>query len=323
MLFYLGVHRPAWLAEAGVPLFVSHSVLRGMKKLPRAIARWALDSGAYTEIVKHGGWRTSAREYAHAVARYRQEIGRMDWAAPQDWTCDEDSLAKTGRGVRFHQERTIESYLELKALGVPVIPVLQGHASYEYRDHVELYEQAGVRLSRLPIVGVGSLVKRQETLPTSLLLKGLAQDGLRIHAFGVKKKGLTLYADALASADSSAWSFEATKHPPLPGHAHAACSNCLEYALIWREEILDTIRRQGVRVENGEKSPAPSRASVRECEPCAAPPKRAAPRAGQKPVTTKERRVEAFRSSARSGAGGRIVTADEIVRAALRKAGLE
>ncbi|WP_409430254.1 hypothetical protein ACJEIK_21530 [Mycobacterium sp. SMC-16] len=26
---------------------------------------------------------------------------------------------------------------------------------------------------------------------------------------------------------------------PLPGHTHAACNNCLPYALAWRERVLD------------------------------------------------------------------------------------
>lgn len=36
--FYLGTHRPGWLATAGVPLFVSRRTLGPVKALPRAVA---------------------------------------------------------------------------------------------------------------------------------------------------------------------------------------------------------------------------------------------------------------------------------------------
>lgn len=253
MRFYLGVHRPAWLAEAGVPLFVSHQSLRTVQKLPRAGARWALDSGAYTEVSKHGGWRTGAREYARAVARYRQDIGKMDWAAPQDWTCDPASIQATGLSVEKHQELTTRSYLELRSLGVPVIPVLQGWSTGDFWRHQEAYERAGVHLSRLPVVGLGSIARRQGGIGVSGIVATLAADGVKLHGFGVKKQGLLHYGQKLASADSMAWSFEATKAPPLPGHSHASCSNCLEYALRWREEVIAVMRRAGVPVENGER----------------------------------------------------------------------
>lgn len=111
MRFFLGFHHPHQLAHAGVPLFVSHRRLVTMKTLPRAIAPWALDSGGFTELAMHGRWTVTAQDYARAVARYRDEIGSLDWAAPQDWMCEPVMLAKTGLTVDEHQRRTIASVL--------------------------------------------------------------------------------------------------------------------------------------------------------------------------------------------------------------------
>ena len=83
--FYLGTHQPAWLARLDVPLFVSHRRLRDRHRLPRTRAGWALDSGGFTALALHGGWRTTPAAYAAAVARYANEVGQLEWAAPQDW----------------------------------------------------------------------------------------------------------------------------------------------------------------------------------------------------------------------------------------------
>ena len=50
--------------------------------------------------------------------------------------------------------------------------------------------------------------------------------------------GLRRVRGLLASADSMAWSFDARRTDPLPGHTHKSCANCLEYALRWREHAL-------------------------------------------------------------------------------------
>ena len=46
-----------------MPLFVSHRRLAGRRTLPRAIAPWALDSGAFSELSLYGEWRTTAGQY--------------------------------------------------------------------------------------------------------------------------------------------------------------------------------------------------------------------------------------------------------------------
>ena len=98
-VFYLGTHQPNWLETAEVPLFVSHRRLAPRKTLPRALTGWALDSGAYTELLMYGRWTTSPRDYVEAARRYDDEIGSLEWAAPQDLTCEVDVLRRTGLSV--------------------------------------------------------------------------------------------------------------------------------------------------------------------------------------------------------------------------------
>jgi hypothetical protein len=239
MTFYLGAHHPDWLARAGVPLFVSRRSLEDRKTFPRAIAPWALDSGGFTELGTFGGWQVSPTDYVAEVRRYRDEIGLLDFAAPQDWMCEPIMLAKTGLTVADHQQRTIDNYLELRSLApdLPFIPVLQGWAVYDYWRHVEQYSDAGVDLASLPLVGVGTVCRRQNTTVASLIFHSLAADGLKLHGFGVKLTGLRDSLECLASSDSMAWSYHATKEPPIAGHTHKHCNNCLEFALDWRERV--------------------------------------------------------------------------------------
>lgn len=245
MRFFLGTHHPHWLRFAGVPLFVSRRALGRLKSLPRAAAPWALDSGGFTELSMHGAWSLTAREYVAEARHYRDEIGSLDWAAPQDWMCESRMLARTGLTVAEHQIRTIANYLELCALApdVPWAPVLQGWTSGDYQRHAEAYERAGVDLAALPLVGVGTVCRRQNTAGVGSLLAVLASDGLKLHAFGFKMRGLELSGAHLASADSLAWSYSARRNPPIAGHTHKNCANCLEYALDWRGDALRAIER--------------------------------------------------------------------------------
>jgi hypothetical protein len=242
--FYLGTHRPNWLGKTDIPLFISHRVLDGRKTFPRALGPWALDSGGFTEIDTYGRWVTTEPDYIQAVARYAREIGRLEWAAPMDWMCEPHMTARTGLTVREHQQRTVENYLRLRDHG-PFIPVLQGWEPGEYLACVDLYAQHGVDLTALPLVGVGSVCRRQSAHEIGWIFRTLAGQGIRCHGFGVKKAGLRRYGEHLASADSLAWSYEARRNPPMAGCAHGSCANCLGWALRWRDELLN----QGTQLE--------------------------------------------------------------------------
>lgn len=238
MHFYLGTHETSWLERLDVPLFVSHRRLAKRQRLPRARCGWALDSGGFTQLNDPPHRYTmSADEYVEAVERYADEIGHLDWAAPMDWMCEPFVIEKTGLSVREHQERTIASYLELRGRG-PFVPVLQGWTLADYERCIDLYADAGVDLAAEPIVGVGSVCRRQSTAEIGRIMHAICEAGISAHGFGVKKEGVARYGRYLASADSMAWSYRARRSWPLPGCSHKSCSNCPRFALRWRDELL-------------------------------------------------------------------------------------
>lgn len=247
-VLYIGSHEPSWLGRAGVPLFISHRRLSRLKRtLPKAIAPWALDSGGFSELALFGGWKTTPMEYVAAVARYDREIGKLDWAAGQDWMTEPDMLARTGKTVQEHQRLTVDNYVELCTLwdafsdaSCPILPTVQGYTTDQYLDCLKMYADAGVDLASVPLVGVGSVCRRQHTDDIRAVFEAIleAEPGLPLHGYGVKNKGLRVYGELLCSADSLAWSFNARKNPRLPGCTHKSCSNCMLWALRWRRNIV-------------------------------------------------------------------------------------
>lgn len=241
MMFYLGTHRPNWMADTTVPLFVSHRQLRNRRRLDRCIARWALDSGAFTEVAGIGRFETTPAEYVAAVRRYRDEIGSLDWAAPQDHMCEPWVLARSDLAttVPEAQRWTVDNYLTLRSLDadLPIIPVLQGQTVADYVRHVAMYDQAGIRLELEPVVGVGSVCRRQATSEIAEIIAELSVCH-RLHGFGVKADGIARYGWMLASADSMAWSFRGRYINPCPVRGVKSCANCRHHALEWRRNVL-------------------------------------------------------------------------------------
>lgn len=246
MRFYLGTHEVSWLSKTDVPLFISRRRLAKRKSLPRAIGPWALDSGGFTEVAMYGGWTLSARSYADEVRRYRDEIGRMEWAAPQDWMVEPWVTDKTGLSVEEHQFRTVENLLELRCIApdLPWVPVLQGWTLGQYEACAQMYAGYGIDLRKEPLVGIGSVCRRQQTQGGREVVERFASQGIRLHAFGLKMGGLREVGYLLASSDSLAWSYAARRREALPGCTHRACANCIHYALRWRERILKTLSVQ-------------------------------------------------------------------------------
>jgi len=254
--FFLGTHQPGWLARLDVPLFVSDRRLRRCRRLPRAVARWALDSGGFTELQTYGSWDhgPSPAQYAAHVSRFRDEIGNLAWAAPQDWMCEPIVISGGSvGGVRFagtrlsiaeHQRRTVANYLHLRDLApeLPFVPVLQGWHTDDYLRCVEMYDAAGVDLRRAEIVGLGSVCRRQATGEAEQIVNALHTVGVgSLHGFGIKVLGLRRYGRRVASADSMAWSMAARYRPPLPGCTHVTCANCPRFALAWRTAVVSSI----------------------------------------------------------------------------------
>ena len=243
--FMLGSHMPSWLAVTDVPMFISRHRLAKRKTFPRALGSWSLDSGGFSELSLRGKWTITPRQYVAEVLRFSQEIGNMKWAAAQDWMCEPAILKQTGLTILEHQSRTVCNYLTLREMApeIPWVPVLQGWRHNDYFNHIGMYDKAGVDLDKLPLVGLGSVCRRQHTGEIEWLIRQIVTDyGLRLHGFGFKILGLERVADALSSADSMAWSMAARREKPLPGCSHTTCANCLRYALNWRRKLLYRIK---------------------------------------------------------------------------------
>jgi hypothetical protein len=213
-----------------------------------------LDSGAYTELKDHGRWTVEPIRYVQEVDRFDREIGRLEWAAPQDWMCEpwvihggwhNGQLYKgTGLSVAEHQRLTVANFVELTRWWPefsdeenPIMPSVQGDTMPSYLHCIRLYEEAGIDLSQYPVVGLGSVCRRQGTEEITALAEMLTPR-LALHGFGVKKRGLLAAADRFTSADSLSWSYDARRSAPLPGHKHGNCASCLDYARQWRTRLL-------------------------------------------------------------------------------------
>lgn len=258
--FYLGTHQPHWLATTMLPLFVSDRRLRERKTLPRAAARWALDSGGFTELSAHGSWDhgPSPTRYVEHIRRYHEHVGRLDWAASQDWMCEPQILARIGLSVAEHQRRTVDNYLRLRdlaaAAGLPdgiVRPTIQGWLPDDYLRCLEAYDRVGVDLRAEGLVCVGTVCRRQATDAAADIITLLWANGLtRLHGFGLKIAGLRAYGSMLESVDSMAWSYGARRTAPLPGCRHANCANCSRYAYRWAaERVAPMLRRRATHTQ--------------------------------------------------------------------------
>jgi hypothetical protein len=243
--FLLGTHQPGWLATFRVPLFVSDRRIRNYRQLPQAAVPWALDSGAFTELATHGDWNHGPTpvQYTARVRRYQREIGNLLWAAPQDWMCEPQILAKTGLSIAEHQHRTVSNLCTLRRLApdLPFIPVIQGWTVAEYIRCVALYREVGIDVTSERLVGIGSICRRQGSAEVGTILRALHAAGvIRLHGFGVKLLGLRRYGHLLTSADSLAWSFTARRSPRLPECAgrHRTCANCPLFAYRWRDRLV-------------------------------------------------------------------------------------
>lgn len=263
MRFYLGTHQPAWLAaDLGVPLLVSHRRLVGRRSLPRASGPWACDSGGFTELSMYGRWRTTEHTYVTALRRYATEIGQLAWCAPMDHMTEAHVLSRTGGTVRSHQQRTVTNYLRLREMApeLPIIPVLQGQSIEDYHRCADSYERHGVDLAALPLVGVGSVCRRQHTTEVEQILRSLAARGYRLHAFGAKVLGLGRFADAIASSDSAAWSFRG-RYVPGCTPSHRSESNCQRFALAWHARLEASLRVEKPRTSSRGSRCAPGHRS--------------------------------------------------------------
>lgn len=232
MVFYVGLHQPSDL-KRGYFTNAFLSVNRLLKRKHMHANNWILDSGAFTEISKHGDFRLSVEEYARLIRKWSQ-VGNLQAAVSQDFLCNEQMLAKTGLTVRQHQQITIDRYCQLlnqDTAGVYIMPVLQGNTPAEYVQHIAMY---GTLLKPGAWTGVGSVVAKssnpKEVLAILEAIAGARPD-LKLHGFGLKHKACSNPAilALLFSADSQAWSQAARRE--------GRNQNCFTEALAYEAKI--------------------------------------------------------------------------------------
>ena len=278
--FYTGAHHPSWLWSGQVrfPLCVSYGTLRKVRQPRRGRVPWILDSRGFSELSQHGRWTIPAEDYVRDVARYDAVIGGLQWAAPQDWMC-EDAIIHGGTGGRVHcvgtglsvaehQRRTVANFRELTSLWphysdrpCPFIPVLQGDTPASYLRCYQMYLDAGVELGdEYRLAGVGSVCRLQSTRQISALARTLGPLNLGLHWFGLKLTGLKrpeilrditspYVYDGTRSLDSATWSLDARHGTRLPGCTHVSrktglpskCNNCPRYATRWQGRVAAAI----------------------------------------------------------------------------------
>jgi hypothetical protein len=259
---------------------------------------WALDSGGFSELTINGYWPISPQEYVDFVRRCQDEIGNLDFAATMDWMCEpiirEGGKAAggievkgTGKSVKEHQRLTVENVLELMSLApeLPWVPVLQGWEISEYYEHYDMYEAAGVDLvNDFPALGIGSVCRRGHTDEVEKMMIDLSRADLKLHGFGFKVKGLRRVSDYMHSADSMAWSYQARRRDPLPEcveraeqgleRGHKNCANCMRYALMWRENTLNSVHDKNTARTNGRSAMAKKKTSKKKAKKTTALAKR-------------------------------------------------
>lgn len=213
MRFFVGLPEPSMAQHFGACFISANRTRRRVG--PFQVGDWILDSGAFTEVAEHGGYRSTPAEHAAEIRRQAGN-GNLLAAVAQDWMCEPKVIKRTGLSVPVHQRLTIERYDELVACdtgGVYVLPVLQGYAPGDYADHIEAY---GDRLARGAWVGVGSVCKRNGSVLSILRVLTFIQQerpDLKLHGFGLKATALAFepIREMLHTADSMAWSFAARK----------------------------------------------------------------------------------------------------------------
>lgn len=214
MRFFVGLHQPsdAYRFERA---FVSVNRLKTRKSAFK-VRDWIMDSGAFTTILKHGGYTDEPSVYAEQIKRFAK-CGNMLAAVAQDYMCEPAMLARTGLTIADHQRLTIERYDALMSCdvgGAYIMPVLQGYQPADYVEHIRQY---GARLAPGAWTGVGSVCKRNASpAAVEAVLKAIKRErpDLRLHGFGLKRSALAWPSihDLLHSADSMAWSFAARRN---------------------------------------------------------------------------------------------------------------
>lgn len=245
---------------AGIPRCVSRNRYAKRRTITRANGPTLIDSGAFTMLKDHGRWTITVAEYVAEIRRIVAALGpeNVVGVAAMDLMCEEIVIeggqTKDGRFVgsrqflglpatatlddciHEHQRLTVANYLELVRIApdLPIFPVIQGNTLAQYLRCIAMYVAAGVDLTSLPLVGLGSVCRRQASAEIDLIVTTIEAMGIPLHGFGVKAEGIDAYGPLLASADSQAWSYAARRRVGRCPHGvvkHEA--NCPVAAVRW------------------------------------------------------------------------------------------
>ncbi|MBK1666927.1 hypothetical protein CKO28_02575 [Rhodovibrio sodomensis] len=192
------------------------ATFRAWRDLPAPLASHdvALDSAGFVAHRLYGDYLWGLSSYLRMAER-----GRFTWAAVLDFACEpeiagseNEVLRRVALTARAYHEAV--RYTEDHGLRVPLLPVLQGWRPEHY---VRCYDLLG----RAPeFVGLGSMCRRSMHGPNGALaiisrLDADLKPPVRFHLFGVKSQALAQlvrrYPDRIASADSAAWDFRASR----------------------------------------------------------------------------------------------------------------
>lgn len=224
--FFVGLHQPADAVHFDTCCISINRLRRRRSRVQ--CSNVLIDSGAFTELARHGRYRHPVEDYATELYRlFADGVVDIRGVVAQDYMCEPAMLARTGLSIWTHQRLTVARYDALLAeldrlfsgsCPFPLVPVLQGYAPGDYARHVHRY---GKRLVSGMWVGVGSVCKRNGT-PQAIVeilraIKSVRPD-LQLHGFGLKRTALEDPAvrSLLASADSMAWSFAARRQGRNP-----------------------------------------------------------------------------------------------------------
>lgn len=168
----------------------------------------ALDSAGFVAMFRYGGYPWTVQQYLDLVARH-------DWAwwAAMDFCC-EPEIADSQEKIDSRVDRTVEKFehciwaAEDRRLK-PCLPVLQG---WRAADYLRCYDEMSKRFYLPPLLGIGSVCRRDLGGPAGLLtiiatLDRHLPERHRFHLFGVKGSAVGQLAGhpRIASIDSMAW----------------------------------------------------------------------------------------------------------------------
>lgn len=192
-------------------------LLNRKKPMPRS--NWALDSGGFGELRKHGKYSFTEKQYLATVNRLNPEL-----FFAMDWMCEPTVLKKTGLSVKDHQMKTTENILAIKVLNErqgsafrgassklrtysEFAGVIQGWSLDDYLFHIDQLKDHDCIT---PIMGIGSICRRHKEEEIFEIIKTIKQElpNTKLHGFGVKTSVLKKFPNVinlLDSIDSAAW----------------------------------------------------------------------------------------------------------------------